>query len=60
MHVPALHVTDAHPHYPTGEGYLCIPDLHGGYMLVQCFYTPSLPATILSLDAAGHEVGCWG
>ena len=60
MHVPALHVADTHPHYLTGEGYLCVPDLQGGHMLIQCFYTPSLPATILSPDAAGHELGCQG
>ena len=58
MHVPALHVADACPHYLTGEGYLCVPALQGGHTLIQCFYTPSLPATILSLDAAGHELGC--
>ena len=60
MRVPALHVADAHPHYLTGEGYLCVPDLQGGCTLIWCFYTLSLPATILSPDAAGHELGCWG
>ena len=61
IHVPALHVADAHPHhYLIGEGYLCVPYLQGGCMLIQCFYTPSLPATILSPDAAGCKLGCQG
>ena len=57
-HGPTLHVADACPHYLTGEGYLCVPDMQGGCMLIWCFYIPSLPATILSLDAAGCELGC--
>jgi len=44
-----LRIADATPHHPTGIGYLCVPVLETpGFTSVRNFYTPSLPATILS------------
>jgi len=44
-----LQVTDDTPHHPTGIGYLKVPIVEPpGYADVQTFYTPSLPAMIIS------------
>ena len=61
--VPALRVADNRPHYPVGVGYLKVPKLSSSgrsFEFVRCFYTPTLPATILSPDKAGREHGCAG
>ena len=57
-----LKVADNHPHYPQKQGYLCVPtpDTSTGTTLVPCYFTPSLPATIISPDAAGRALGCHG
>jgi len=45
---PALRVADDHDHFPTAVGYLRIPtDDPLGFKMTQCYYTPTLPATIL-------------
>jgi hypothetical protein len=58
---PVLKVADNHQHYPMHQGYLRIP-IHGGIeLMVACYLTPSLEATIVSPDAAiGHEFHCRG
>jgi hypothetical protein len=57
-----LKVADNTPHYPTGAiGYLCIlthDDLD--FRMCECYYTPTLPATIISPDAMGKQFGCRG
>ena len=56
---PLLRVADKRPHRPTHEGYLCV-DSETGPTLLRTFLTPSLPATILSPDAACRENDCSG
>jgi hypothetical protein len=59
--VPTLRVADETPHYPTGYGYLKTPSLTGnGYHMVACFYTPTLPATLISPDRIGKAFKCEG
>jgi hypothetical protein len=59
--VATLRVADETAHYPTGYGYLKVPSLTGeGHEMVACFYTPTLPATLLSPDRVGHANGCEG
>ena len=55
-----LAVADNRKHYPTKQGYLCVPTLGstGGHVLILCYYTPTLPATIISPDAAGRALHC--
>ena len=50
--VPTLCVADERAHHPVGFGYLRVPCLSSpmGYEMVHTFYTPTLPATILSPD----------
>ena len=58
---PVLKVADDYEHRPVGEGYLRVPvDNDHGYQMVKCFLTPSLPATIVSPDALGRQLGCRG
>ena len=58
---PALKVADNTAHYPIGYGYLKVPCLTGdGHELILCFYTPSLPATIMLPDRIGRAQGCKG
>ena len=56
-----LRVADDTPHYPTGLGYLKVRTLGDpGFLMVRTFYTPSLPATILSPAAITSDTGCLG
>jgi len=54
-----LCVTDDTPHHPIGIGFLKVP-MHGSpdYLLVQTFYTPTLPAIILSPASITTATGC--
>jgi len=54
-----LRVADDTPHHPIGIGFLKVPT-HGSpdYLLVQTFYTPTLPATILSPASITTATGC--
>jgi hypothetical protein len=54
-----LAVADNRKHYPTKQGYLRVPTLDGD-TLVPCYYTSTLPATIISPDAAGRALHCQG
>jgi hypothetical protein len=49
---PVLRVADSRAHHPIGIGSLHVPTTGtcatGGYHVATCYYTPSLPATILS------------
>jgi len=52
-----LRVADATPHHPTGIGYLRVPILESpGFTSVRTFYTPSLPATILSPTSIASDL----
>lgn len=57
-----LAVADGHKHYPTKLGYLRVSTHTGndGSTLIPCYYTPTLPATIISPDAAGRSLHCQG
>jgi len=58
---PTLRVADDTPHYPTGIGFLKVPTIDPpGYASVQTFYTPSLPATILSPTSIASNLKCLG
>jgi len=58
---PTLRVANNTPHYPTGVGYLKIPTIDPpGYASVRTFYTPSLPATILSPTSTASDLKCLG
>jgi len=54
-----LRVADDNPHYPVGIGYLRVPTLgsSGSFTLVRTFYTPTLPATILSPCSIATDLG---
>jgi len=54
-----LKVADNTPHYPVGMGFLRLP-AHTtlGYVMVPTFYTPTLPATILSPSELGDKLRC--
>jgi len=60
--LPPLAVADAGRHQPVGVGYLRVPVQGGdkGYEMVRCYYTPTLPVTILSPDRMCHQYGCRG
>jgi hypothetical protein len=55
---PVLKVADNHQHSPTHQGYLQIPIDGGIELMVTCYLTPSLEATIVSPDAIGREFQC--
>jgi len=56
-----LCVADSTPHHPTGIGFLCIPILGPSHFAsVRTFYTPSLPATIISPSSIATDLGCVG
>jgi hypothetical protein len=56
---PILKVADARAHHPVGVGFLRVPtEGSKGYHLAKCFYTPSLPATILSPSSMAREHCC--
>ena len=59
--VPRLRVADDTTHRPTGVGYICIPQSKTkGSKFVRSYYTPEIPATIVSPDAFGKDMGCRG
>jgi len=54
-----LKVADNTPHYPIGSGYLHVAaHTAAGYIMVPTFYTPTLPATIVSPSDLGSKLGC--
>jgi hypothetical protein len=56
-----LLVADNTPHTPQGIGYLCIPAATAmGYLEIKCYWTPTMPATILSPYAIGTQFCCRG
>ena len=56
-----LRVADDTIHVPTGVGYLKIPRRRGqGFLYTKSYYTPQIPATILSPDSAAKSLGCTG
>ena len=56
--VPRLKVADDTLHRPIGEGYLKVPCKGTPpYRFVKTFYTPPIPATIVSPDALGSDLG---
>jgi len=60
--LPSLAVADAGLHRPLGTGYLRVPVTGNdkGYEMVRCYYTPTLPVTILSPDRMCRQYGCRG
>ena len=59
--VTRLRVADDTIHVPRGAGYLKVPcTTNPGFMFVRCFYTPQIPATILSPNAITRLYGCKG
>jgi hypothetical protein len=62
-HPQALQVADRNCHQPTGTGFLRIPILQRAEQttcLVQCLYTPTLPATIVLPFDLGIQYRCNG
>jgi len=54
-----LKVADDTPHYPVGLGFLRITaDTDLRYVMVPTFYTPTLPATIISPSNLGSKMSC--
>jgi len=61
MALQQLHVADATPHHLTGIGFLKVQIVGSpGFLFVHTFYTPSLPATILSPASITSNHGCVG
>ena len=57
----ALRVADDRAHHPTAQGFLRVPtDSISGFRMVRSYYTPTLPATILSPQAMGSLFHCRG
>ena len=57
----ALRVADDRAHHPTAHGFLRVPtDSISGFRMVRSYYTPTLPATILSPHAMGRQLHCRG
>ena len=59
-HCIALKVADDHAHYPQKVGFLHVltTDDAYGYRMVHTYFTPTLPATIISPYAMGHQFHC--
>lgn len=61
-----LRVADARPHQPVGSGFLRVPIVSSdtssptAFYEVECFYTPSMPTTIVSPTAMSKTHGCRG
>ena len=56
-----LRVADDTPYHPTGIGFLKVPTLGlPSFLLIHTFYTPSLPATILSPASITSDAGYIG
>ena len=59
--VSRLRVADDTVHIPTGEGFLKVPCSNTkGYTFAKSYYTPEIPATILSPNALGVASRCEG
>ena len=59
--VTRLKVADDTIHIPEGFGYLKVPCTERpGYLFVRGYYTPGIPATILSPDAIARALECDG
>ena len=58
---PKLQVADTNAHHPVGIGFLRLP-IHGSTkpLMVETFFTPTLPATILSPARLGRQHGFRG
>ena len=62
----ALRVADKTAHYPQKVGYLKVPTrstdnfCDRGFTFIRCYWTPSLPATIISPSDSGKALGCDG
>ena len=58
---PRLKVADDTVHRPDGYGYLKVPcDSAPGYLFVLTYYTPAIPATIMSPDDMCRALKCRG
>ncbi len=57
---PRLRVADDTVHIPSGIGYSCIPRLDGCRVFVPTYFTPKIPATIISPHALGKALDCRG
>ena len=56
-----LKVADDTVHVPTGTGFLKIPCHQSpGFLFVKSYYTPQIPATILSPDSVARSLDCNG
>ena len=59
--IPRLKVADDTLHTPTGEGYLKVPcDTSPGFRFIKSYFTPQIPATIMSPNAFGQSLDCKG
>ena len=59
--VVRLKVADDSIHVPSGVGYLKIPSRTSPfYLYVKCYFTPQIPATIVSPDAMAKSLDCTG
>ena len=59
--LPRLQVADDTIHVPHGYGYIKVPCAESpGYLFMLCFYTPQIPATIISPDRLGRSLSCRG
>ena len=57
--VTRLRVADDTIHIPSGRGYLKVPcNETPGFLFVECYYTPEIPATILSPNALAKSFDC--
>ena len=58
---PLLRVADDTTHRPKGMGYLRLPTSGTrNFLEIACYYTPEIPATIISPDAIGKALDCVG
>ena len=61
LRVPRLCVADNSVYRPQGSGYLQLPiDGSGQSMFIHTYYTPEIPATIMSPDNVAKSYGCKG
>lgn len=59
--LPRLKMADGTIHVPSGTGYLKVPCVNSpGFHFVESYYTPEVPATIISPDCLGRALGCDG
>ncbi len=59
--IPRFKVADGSLHLPVGIGYLKVPlQPPFTFVFIQTYYTPGIPATIISPDAMAKALGCRG